>query len=565
MSRDACALGLDFGTNSCRAVVVDLASGVELGEHVAFYPSGDSGIVYSAANPLVARQQPADYRYALEAATVGALDAAEAARRGFTRTAIAGIGVATTGSTPLPLDAGARPLSDSPAFSDDIDAFAWLWKDHSALAEAEEITSMARALRPSYLSACGGVYSAEWFWAKVLHCFRTAPAVFAAAETWVELCDFIPAVLIGVDDASEVPRSLCAAGHKAMYSQRWGGLPDAEFLAALEPELTRLRERLYTTALEAGTPAGGLGREWSDRTGLPIGTTVAIGSFDAHAAALAAGVAEGVLVKVMGTSTCDVTVRPLPFLLDELPGVCGVVPGSVAPGTVGIEAGQSGVGDAFRWFAERFAPAEDGATPDERIATLSARAAALGPGENGLIALDWLNGNRSILVDHRLSGLIVGLNLDTKPHHILAALVEATAFGARRIVDRLEEYGVHIDQVVATGGLPHRNPSLVQTYADVLGLPIRVTASSQCSALGAALLGALAAGVYDSVEAGQDRLVRFADVEYRPLEHAGQVYDQLYKIFGRLHDAFGGVDPDSGLANVMHELLQLRLGRTLVR
>ncbi|MEA2321730.1 MAG: L-ribulokinase [Solirubrobacteraceae bacterium] len=556
------ALGMDFGSASCRAVVVRLDDGAEIAESTYDYPSGDGGVLTSPDSSLVARQHPRDYLLGLESVMRGALAGARDADPGFDPATVVGVGVATTGSTPMPVDAAGQPLALDPEFADDLDAMAWLWKDHTAHEEADAITRAARATRPDYVAGCGDTYSSEWFWAKAWHCARVAPRVFDAAASWVELCDFLPATLIGDTDPRRMPRSVCAAGHKAMFDQRWGGLPDADFLGELDPALAALRPRLFDAALEAGARAGGLDAAWAARTGLRAGTPVAIGAFDAHAAALGAGVREGVFVSVMGTSTCDVTIQPVERAVASLPGVCGVVPGSVVPGFVGIESGQSGVGDMFRWFVDGFVPETSGATRDARYAALSSAAAALAPGEHGLVALDWVNGNRTILVDHTLSGLIVGLNLQTEPHHVFQALIESTAFGARRIVEHHEEHGVPVRELVASGGLPGRNPGMMQTYANVLGRRIRVSASEQTSALGAATLGALAAGAAEGGFAtpaeAQDAVVRYREDEYVPEEAAVEVYDRLYGIYRRMHDAFGLPGRNDGVGPVMRDLFALR-------
>lgn len=556
------AVGLDYGTSSCRGLVVDLDTGREVAQAVFDYPGGHHGVL-DDGDHLVARQHPADYVEGLEVVLRESLASARAADPAFDPAAVVGIGVATTGSTPMPVDASGRPLALDPAFAGDLNAMAWLWKDHSAQAEAEAITAAALQTHPEYVEGCGSVYSAEWFWAKIWRCLRVAPDVFHAAASWVELCDLVPAVLMGVDDVTRIPRSLCAAGHKAMFSDRWGGLPGADFLVSLDPALAKLRSRLYDDALPAGERAGRLGAEWAARTGLLEGTPIATGAFDSHAGALASGVAEGVLVKVMGTSTCDLTVQQSDHAVLDLPGICGVVPGSVLAGFAGIEAGQSGVGDMFRWFVDGFVPAEHGATTADRYASLTAEIEQLAPGEHGLMALDWVNGNRSILVDHRLSGLLVGLTLHTRPHHVLQALIEATAFGALRIVERLEEYGVRVDEIVAAGGLPGRNPMLMQTYADVVGRRIRVVATDQASALGAAMLGALAAGAgergFATPADAQERLVRFHEREYTPQPAAQATYRGLYDQYRRLHDAFGL--PGAGgedLRQVMLDLFALK-------
>jgi L-ribulokinase len=564
MSTPRYAVGADFGTGSCRGVVLRLDDGVEIADHTYAYPGGEAGVITSPADPLVARQHPRDHVTGLCEVLAGAVQAAALADDAFRPEGVVGIGVATTGSTPIPVDGRAVPLALHPAHDRDLDALAWLWKDHTAHDEAEQITAAARATRPEYLTGCGGVYSPEWFWAKAWRCLRAAPHVFDAAASWVELCDLLPAMLVGADDPARVPRSLCAAEHKAMYSQRWGGLPDGAFLTSLDPALGRLRERLFDVALPAGARAGTLTAAWARRTGLCAGTPVAVGAFDAHAAALGAGVAEGVLVKVMGTSTCDITVQPLDRGLADVPGICGVAAESVLPGFAGIEAGQSGVGDMFGWFAEHFVPEAHGATTAERFERLSADAAHLAPGAHGLVALDWINGNRSILVDHRLSGALAGMTLHTRPHHVFQALVESTAFGALRIIERLEEYGVAVREIVASGGLPGRSPLLIQTYANALDRPIRITAGEQTSALGAALLGALAAGAegggFATVAEAQERCVRHRDEVARPDPAARDAYRRLYGIYRRLHDALGVPGADGLVAPVMRELFDLRTG-----
>lgn len=542
------ALGIDYGTASCRAVLVDVADGTEVVSSTYAYRYGVNGVIAAAHEPDLARQHPRDYLDGLESVTTGVLARAAGARPGFAPTDIVAVGFATTGSTPMPVDRDGRPLALDPRWEDEPAAMAWLWKDHTAHAEAAEITRVARELRPDYVRACGGAYSAEWFWAKIWHCLRTSPTVFDAAYSWVELADYLPGVLTGTSPPERMRRSITAAGHKAMYAERWGGLPDEEFLAALDPRLAQLRGRLYDTAWPTTELAGRVTPEWAARTGLAAGTPVAVGHFDAHAAGVAGGVRRGVFVKVMGTSTCDVTaIPPLPDgAAPAIEGMCGVVLDTMLPGQYSIEAGQSAVGDIFNWWSE---------VARVDLAELGEAAAAIAPGSHGLLALDWFNGNRSVLVDQRLTGLVLGMTPRTRPEEILRALVEATAYGARRILDAVEAGGAPIDTVVAAGGLPTHAPWMMQVYADVLGREIVVSATSQGSALGAALVAAVAAGEFASVEAAQDALVRFQDRRWRPDPAAVKVYDALYAEFNRLHDAFASA---GALGMVMKHVLDVR-------
>jgi L-ribulokinase len=332
------------------------------------------------------------------------------------------------------------PLALRREFRRNLAAQAWLWKDHTAHAEAAEITEGARRDGDGYLRVCGGAYSSEWYWSKILHCRRSSPKVFAAAYSWVELADFVPALITGNLDPHTLPRGICAAGHKAMYNARWGGLPRKAFLARLDPALAELRDRYAAEAVPSDRRAGVLTAEWAQQVGLPPGIPVAVGAFDAHMGAVGAGIRPGVLVKIIGTSTCDMMVAPADRQLPDIPGLCGIVPGSVLPDMVGLEAGQSAVGDIFNWFVTHLAPARYTAKGDPH-ANLARDAAQLRPGQSGLLALDWNNGNRTILVDPLLGGLLVGQTLHTTAVDIYRALVEATAFGALTIIRRLEEYG----------------------------------------------------------------------------------------------------------------------------
>ncbi|MCL2104864.1 MAG: ribulokinase, partial [Kiritimatiellaeota bacterium] len=477
------SLGLDFGTNSCRALIVNLETGAEVASYVYAYPSGEMGVLLDARDPNVARQNPADYCTGLSDSIRYGLAKAAKADASFAPDKVVGIGVDTTGSTPIPVDYKGTPLVFLPEFGDNLNAQAWLWKDHSAHAEAAEITALAKKMRPQYLAKCGGTYSPEWFWAKVLHCKRIDPRVFEAAFSFVELCDWIPTVLAGIDDHQTFKCSVCTAGHKAMYSPEWGGLPDKDFLNALDPALAEMRDRLYATAYTADVKAGELCADWAEVLGLPPGIPIAVGALDAHMGAVGAGCTDGTLAKILGTSTCDLLVAKNDRALPDIPGVCGIVDGSVLPGYYGIEAGQSAVGDIFLWLTSNLVPETYG-TGDEMFDKLAALAAQLKPGATGLLALDWNNGNRCVLADVRLSGLLVGQTLHTKPHEIYRALVEATAFGARMIIDRVREHGVKVDEVIACGGLAVKSPFLMQVYADVLNMPMKVAAYGQTRAPG---------------------------------------------------------------------------------
>ena len=492
-------IGLDYGTNSVRALVVNTANGRELGTAVWNYEQGDAGVLLSR-DPNLARQHPADYVKGAERAIRGALADARRRDRRFRADQVIGMGVDTTGSTPIPVDREGQALALQPRFARDLSAMAWLWKDHTGVAEAAEITALARELRPQYLAKCGGVYSSEWFFSKVLHCRRTAPKVFEAAHTWVECADWIPAMLTGTTAPGQLKVGVCAAGHKAMYHDAWGGYPDAEFLGKLDPKLGALRSRLPAKAHAVDQAVGGLTADWARRTGLPAGIPVAVGAFDAHLGGVGCGIAPGTLVKIIGTSTCDMMVVPLDQELADIPGLCGIVPGSILPGYYGLEAGQSAVGDIFNWFVNFIQPGGAKAGSHE---ALSAGAAKLAPGESGLLALDWNNGNRTILVDQRLTGLLLGQTLYTTPAEIYRALIEATAFGALTIINRFEEYGVRVKQIVNCGGIAEKNPLVMQIYADVTGRPMRVSRSAQTCALGSAVAGAVVAGAHPNFSAAQ--------------------------------------------------------------
>jgi len=543
-------IGIDYGTNSVRALVVRCHDGKEFGSAVFNYPSGIQGILLDPKDHHLARQHPGDYLLGLEKSVKGAL-ASASQKAGFSVDRVIGLGVDTTGSSPIPVDKNNRAMALDPKWKKNLHAQCWLWKDHTAWEEAARITELAAKHRPEYIAKCGDAYSSEWWWSKIWHCLRVAPRVFDAAHSWVELADWIPSVLAGVDDPLAVKRGICAAGHKALYSDEWGGLPDKKFLAMLHPKLASLRDRLYGKAHDATESAGALCPAWARKLGLPAGLPIAIGEFDVHYGAIACGVSEGTLVKVIGTSTCDCAVVPMGKKVADIPGICGIVPGAILPGYFGIEAGQSAVGDIFKWWVE-------GICGDASLhAPLTREAAKLRPGQSGLLALDWHNGNRTILVDPLLTGGIIGQTLHTTRAEIYRALIEATAFGARAIIERIREYGVPVKRVVCAGGIAEKNPLLMQIYADITGCTMHVAGSSQACALGSAISASVLAGAHKDFRSAQKAMVKIQSRSYTPDATAKKTYDRLFVLYRKLHDSLGGVNTRADLSLVMKDLLSI--------
>ena len=546
-------IGLDYGTNSVRALIVNVANGAEIAAAVWTYAHGTQGVIL-ARDPNLARQHPADYVAGAEITIKQALASAKKLVKGFSADQVVGIGVDTTGSTPLPVDTNGQPLAFNKKFARNPAAMAWLWKDHTGVAEAAEITALAKKIRPQFLAKCGGTYSSEWFFSKVLHCLRTEPAVFNAAHSWIELSDFVPAELTGTLAPDKFIAGVCAAGHKAMWNANWHGYPDKEYLSRLDPKLGELRSRLPARVHSIDRAVGGLTEAWAKKTGLKTGIPVAVGAFDAHLGAVGSGVAPGALVKIIGTSTCDIAISPNNQKLTDVPGLCGIVDGSVLPGYFGLEAGQSAVGDIFNWWVNYIQP--HGEKLSHRA--LDAEAMNLQPGESGLLALDWNNGNRTILVDQRLTGLLVGQTLYTTPAEVYRALIEATAFGALTIINRFEEYGVKISQVVNCGGIAEKSAITMQIYADVTGRPMKVSRSAQTCALGSAIAAAVVAGAHKNYVTAQKKMTGLKTKIYKPNPKAHEIYRELYPLYRTLHDAFGTQEWSGNLFGVMKKLIEIR-------
>jgi len=542
-------IGVDFGTDSVRALIVDAANGQEVGESVFSYPRWSEGRYCDPVKNQF-RQHPLDYMEGMEACIRGALEQAPEG----TAQKVAGISVDTTGSTPGPVDKNGLPLALSPDFAESPNAMFVLWKDHTAVKEAEEINNLAESWGgEDFTSFSGGIYSSEWFWSKILHILREDPAVRDAAFSWAEHCDWITALLTGNTDPLTMKRSRTAAGHKAMWHASWDGLPSEDFLLKLDPLLGGLRARLYTETHTGDMPVGTLTAEWAGKLGLNSDVVVGVGAFDAHFGAVGAQIENNYLVKVMGTSTCDmITTKPPEEGEHLVKGICGQVDGSIIPNVLGMEAGQSAFGDIYAWFRDLIAwPVEeilaksgliDNTTKeklveevlDKIIPELSARAELLPIDEQGILAVDWMNGRRTPDANQALKGAIAGLNLGSDAPRIFKALVEATAFGAKKIIDRFIEEGVEIKGVIAIGGIPKKSPFIMQVTADVFNMPIKVAASEQACALGSAMAAATASGIYNNMTEAQDNMGSGFEKEYHPIKENAAKYQQIYDRYSKL-------------------------------
>lgn len=540
-------IGVDFGTDSVRSLIVDASDGSEIATAVFNFPRWLEG-KYCDPNKNQFRQHPKDTIEGLEASLVGALKQAPPGTAGKIR----GISVDTTGSTICAVDKYGTPLAMHGEFSENPNAMFVMWKDHTAVKEAEEINLLARNWGGTDFTMFeGGVYSSEWFWSKILHILRTDAEVRRAAFSWVEHCDWIPALLTGNSDPLQMKRGRTAAGHKAMWHASWNGLPSEEFLTKLDPLLSGIRERLYGETHTGDMPVGNLSQYWADRLGLSEDVTVGVGAFDAHFGAVGAEIEPNMLVKVMGTSTCDMLLSELPKGEEHLVrGICGQVDGSIIPKMLGMEAGQSAFGDIYAWFRQllmwplKHLGANGNNANDEEewiqeiesrlIPELSRAAESLPIDESGIVALDWMNGRRTPDANQELKGVITGLGLGSDAPRIFRALVEATAFGARLIVDRFIEEGVDIKGVIAIGGIPKKSPFVMQTTADVLNMPIKVSASTQAVALGSAMAAATAAGLYPSMQQAQKSMGSGFERVYEPNPENARRYNVIYEQYKKL-------------------------------
>jgi len=543
-------IGLDYGTDSVRSLIVNVETGEEVASAVFNYPRWKKGMYCDAPNNRF-RQHPKDYLEGLEYTIKEALKQAPA---GVAENVV-GISVDTTGSTPIAVDERGTPLSLTPGFEENPNAMFVLWKDHTAVKEAEEINQLAHNWKIDFTQYEGGIYSSEWFWAKLLHVIREDAGVYRAAYSWVEHCDWIPAILTGNTNPKTLKRSRCAAGHKAMWHEAFGGLPAEDFLVKLDPLLSGLRDRLFKETYTCDVAAGKLTPEWAEKLGLTTNVVVGVGAFDAHLGAVGAEIEPYYLSKVMGTSTCDMLIAPMEEVGDKLvSGICGQVDGSIVPGMLGLEAGQSAFGDIYAWFKRLLEwPMQnilaDSAlldeatkqklideTSDKIIAKLSEEAAKIPIGESGIVALDWMNGRRTPDANQNLKGAIAGLNLGSDAPRIFRALVEATAFGSKAINDRFIAEGVRIDGVIALGGVAKKSPLVMQIVADVLNMPIKVARSEQACALGSAMAAAVAAGVYSNTAEAQKKMGGGIETEYHPIPENAAKYEALYekyKKFGK--------------------------------
>ena len=549
MKNQIFVLGVDFGTDSVRTILVNAMNGEEVASTVHPYSRWKEGR-YCDPEKNQFRQHPLDYLEGLEITIRRVL--ADTPRSVVEQ--IKGMAVDTTGSTPVAVDRDGTPLSMTSDFEENPNAMFVLWKDHTAVKEAAEINHVARTWGGlDYTKYEGGVYSSEWFWAKILHILRNDDKVRDAAFSWVEHCDWIPALLSGNTDPLLMKRSRCAAGHKAMWHESFGGLPSEEFFVKLDPLLKGLQDRLYQDTYTCDVPVGKLSSEWAERLGLSEEVTMGVGAFDAHLGAVGGEIEPYVLSKVIGTSTCDMLVAPMDEMGDKLiRGICGQVDGSIIPGMLGMEAGQSAFGDIYAWFKELLLwpvrhilsmnDEPDSGTKerlirevsDRLIPELSKEAERISIDETGILALDWMNGRRTPDANQLLKGAITGLNLGSDAPKIFRALVEATAFGAKKIVDRFISEGVPIKSVIALGGVPKKAPLVMQVISDVLNMPIKVARSEQAVALGSAMAAATVAGIYDTIEEAQAAMGNGFETEYSPDAENARKYQVLYEKYSQL-------------------------------
>lgn len=545
---NAHVIGVDFGTDSVRSVIINAADGFEVAASVFYYPRWKEGS-YCDASLNQFRQHPLDYIEGLEHTIKDCLHKAGNA----VTASIAAISVDTTGSTPVAVDASGTPLSLLPQFIHNPNAMFVLWKDHTATKEAEEINRQASQFSTNYLQFIGGIYSSEWFWAKLLHVLRADETVRKATYSWVEHCDWVPFLLTGGTDVHQMKRSVCAAGHKALWAEAFGGLPPNDFFVSIDRLLDGFTSRLFVQVYTSDKAAGTLSKEWSERLGLSQNVLIGVGAFDAHMGAVGGEIEPYVLSKVMGTSTCDMLVAPTDEVSHTLvKGICGQVEGSIIPGMVGMEAGQSAFGDAYAWFKNIAGWATstmlnqsaviDVATAEllqkemneKLIAELSKAASRLPLNDDDELAIDWLNGRRTPDANQLLKGALSGLHLGTTAPHIFKAIAEATCFGAKAIVERFNNEGIPIKGLIGVGGVAKKSPFIMQMMADVMNMPIRIHKSEQTCAAGAAMFAATVAGFYQKVEDAMQAMGQGFDAEYHPQKNKADIYKKRYEKYKML-------------------------------
>jgi L-ribulokinase len=543
MSPDKYSIGLDFGTDSARAVIVNVANGAEEATSVSNYKRWSQG-QYCNPSKNQFRHHPLDYLESMQEVIKGALQLMPPSAKEN----IISIGVDTTGSTPAPLDKDGNILALNNEFADNPNAMFILWKDHTAVNEAQLINKAAKSNKDNidYTKYEGGVYSSEWFWAKILHTVKNDVKVRDAAYSWIELCDWIPSILTGNTKPQNIKRSRCAAGHKAMWHKDWNGLPPNDFLKFIDPLLDGLRGRLFDETYTSDIAVGNLSEKWAQKLGLSKAVAVTVGAFDVHMGAVGANIKEYVFVKVLGTSCCDVAVGKIQKNEKLIAGICGQVDGSIIPGMIGYEAGQSSFGDVFAWFrsilcwplkniladtdivSKEIAERLIKETEDKILREIENQAEKISPKESSIISLDWLNGRRTPYADQKLKGAIIGLSLGTDAVKMYKSLVEATTFGSKAIIDRFTEEGVEIKEVVAIGGIAQKSSLVMQVLSDVIDMPVKVVKSSQAVALGAAIFGAVAAGYYKNTSEAQDNMASKVLTVYNPIPENVKEYKKLY-------------------------------------
>jgi len=542
MSAKKYVIGIDYGTDSVRAIIVNAENGVEVATAVKAYPRWAAGKFCDPSKDQY-RQHPLDYVESMEYSVKEALKMAgdEVAKN------ISGISFDTTGSTPVLVNESGIPLALSAGFEENPNAMFILWKDHTSIKEANEINELARKWEIDYTQYEGGIYSSEWVWAKVLHALRADEKVRKASWSWIEHCDWMPALLTGTTHPDEVLRSRCAAGHKSMWFAGWDGLPSEEFLTALDPLLSGYRSKLYNQTYTSDVKIGTLTPEWAERLGLSSDVAVGVGGYDCHFGAVGGEVTPNVLARAIGTSTCDIMVSSYESMGEKLiPGICGQVDGSVIPGYIGIEAGQSAFGDIYAWFKRVVAwPIEQilakstlidsetrekliAETMDRIIPELSREAMLIPIEESTIIAVDWMNGRRTPDANQEVTGSITGLKLGSSAPRIFRALVEATAFGSKAIVDRIKCEGVEIKEIIGLGGVARKSPFVMQTLADVLNMPIKVARTEQTCAFGAAMFASVVAGIYPKVEDAQKAMGQGFEMTYFPNQANVDKYAEIY-------------------------------------